>query len=160
MNIFTHKTTKPMAIFNSCSHIVAADALLEIGTTVISAVLSLDEHLSQTNTSCVPKFCYQSVYCLIRYFLVRIRIAKCSTNSSKLFRKFPLRNFLHSPLTPYKITGKIKMQTALDRKSILLTECFICPLLLTLIITWYVLYIHGIYWILSREHAYKIENAC
>jgi hypothetical protein len=37
--------------------IVAADALLEIGTAVISAVLSLDEHLSQTNTSCVPKFC-------------------------------------------------------------------------------------------------------
>jgi hypothetical protein len=42
--------------------VVEADALLEIGTAVISAVLSLDEHLSQTNTSCVPKFCYQSVY--------------------------------------------------------------------------------------------------
>jgi hypothetical protein len=34
-----------------------------------------------------PKCCYQSVYCcLIRYFLVRIRIAKCFTNSSKRFR--------------------------------------------------------------------------
>jgi hypothetical protein len=44
-------------------HIVAADALLENGAAVISAVLSLDEHLSHTNTSCVPKFCYQSVYC-------------------------------------------------------------------------------------------------
>jgi hypothetical protein len=66
--------------------VVAADALLEIGTAVISAGLSLDEHLSQTNTSYVPKFCYQSVYCcLIRYFLVRIRIAKCFTNSSKRF---------------------------------------------------------------------------
>jgi hypothetical protein len=43
--------------------VVASDALIEIGTAVISAVLSLDEHLSQTNTSCVPKFCYQSVYC-------------------------------------------------------------------------------------------------
>jgi hypothetical protein len=64
--------------------VVAADALLEIGTAVISAVLSLDEHLSQTNNSCAPKFCYQSVYfCLIRYFLVRIRIVKCFTNSSK-----------------------------------------------------------------------------
>jgi hypothetical protein len=30
--------------------VVAADALLEIGTVVISAVSSLDEHLSQTNT--------------------------------------------------------------------------------------------------------------
>jgi hypothetical protein len=54
--------------------VVAADALLEIDTAVISAVLSLDEHLSQTNTSCVPKLCYQSVYCcLIRYFLFRMR---------------------------------------------------------------------------------------
>jgi hypothetical protein len=39
--------------------VFAVDALLEIGTALISAVLSLDEHLSQTNTSCVPKFCYQ-----------------------------------------------------------------------------------------------------
>jgi hypothetical protein len=39
------------------------------------------------NTSCVPKFCYQSVHCcLIRYFLVRIRTAKCFTNNSKRFR--------------------------------------------------------------------------
>jgi hypothetical protein len=36
--------------------VVAADALLEIGTAVISAVFSLDEHLSQTNNSCVPIF--------------------------------------------------------------------------------------------------------
>jgi hypothetical protein len=40
--------------------VVAADALLEIGTAVISAVLSL--------------------------FLVRTRIAKCFTNSNKRFR--------------------------------------------------------------------------
>jgi hypothetical protein len=67
--------------------VVAADALFEIGTAVISAILSLDEHLSHTNTSCVPKFRYQSVYCcLIRYFNVRIRIAKCFTSSSKRFR--------------------------------------------------------------------------
>jgi hypothetical protein len=39
------------------------------------------------NTSCVPKQCHQSVYsCLIRYFLVRIHIAKCFTNSSKRLR--------------------------------------------------------------------------
>jgi hypothetical protein len=31
--------------------VVAADAMLEIGATVISVVLSLDEHLSETNTS-------------------------------------------------------------------------------------------------------------
>jgi hypothetical protein len=42
--------------------VVAADALVEIGTAVISAVLSLDERLLETNSSCVPKFCYQSVY--------------------------------------------------------------------------------------------------
>jgi hypothetical protein len=41
--------------------VVAADSLLEIGSALISAVLSLDEHLSQTNTSCVPKFFYESV---------------------------------------------------------------------------------------------------
>jgi hypothetical protein len=46
--------------------IVAADALLAIGTAVISAVLSLDEHLSQTDTSCVDKFCYQS--CIVVLF--------------------------------------------------------------------------------------------
>jgi hypothetical protein len=38
--------------------VVAAEALLEIGTAVISAVLSLDEHLSQTNTYSVLKCCY------------------------------------------------------------------------------------------------------
>jgi hypothetical protein len=41
-----------------------------------------------TNIPCVPKYCYQSVYCcLIRYFLVRIRIAKCFTYSSKWFQR-------------------------------------------------------------------------
>jgi hypothetical protein len=67
--------------------VAAGDAPLEISTTVITAVLSLDEHLSQSNISCVPKCCYQSVYCcIIRHFLVRTRIAKCFTNSSKQFR--------------------------------------------------------------------------
>jgi hypothetical protein len=42
--------------------VVAAAALLEIGTAVISDVLSLDEHMSQSNTSCACKFCYQSVF--------------------------------------------------------------------------------------------------
>jgi hypothetical protein len=89
MNPFTHKTTKPMAILNSCSRIPLLQLrhCLKSVRAVISAVLSLDEHLSQTNTSCVPKCCYQSVYCcLIRYFFVRMRIAKCFTNSSKRFR--------------------------------------------------------------------------
>jgi hypothetical protein len=66
--------------------VVAADALLEIGAAVISAVLALDEHLSQTNTSCVSEICYQSICCRIRYFLVRIRIAECFTNSRIRFR--------------------------------------------------------------------------
>jgi hypothetical protein len=55
-------------------------------TAVILTALSLDEHFSQTQTSCLQKFCYQSVYCIIRYFLVRINIAKCFTNNSKRFR--------------------------------------------------------------------------
>jgi hypothetical protein len=41
MNPFTHKTTKPITILNSCSCIPLLqlmDALLEIGTAVISAV--------------------------------------------------------------------------------------------------------------------------
>jgi hypothetical protein len=42
--------------------LLAADELLEIGTAVTSVVLSLDEQLTQTNTSCVPKFCYQYVH--------------------------------------------------------------------------------------------------
>jgi hypothetical protein len=66
--------------------IVAADALLEIGTTVISAVLSLSKHLSHTNTTPVLKLCYQSVYyCIIRYFLVSIRIVKFFTDFNEDF---------------------------------------------------------------------------
>jgi hypothetical protein len=61
---------------------------------VISAVLSLDEHLSQINTSCVLTCCYQLVYCcLIQYFPVRTCIAKCFTNSSRwLWRKLMFEN--------------------------------------------------------------------
>jgi hypothetical protein len=36
--------------------VVAAHALPEIGTALIYAILSLDDHLSQINTSCVTKF--------------------------------------------------------------------------------------------------------
>jgi len=64
---------------------LAADVMLEIFTSVKSSVLSLDEHLSQTHTPCVPK-CYQSVYYLIRYFLIRIRLPDCLMDSSILFR--------------------------------------------------------------------------
>jgi hypothetical protein len=65
---------------------VAGDTLLEIGTAVISAVLSLNEHLSHTNTTCVLKLFYQLLYCcFIQYFPVRICIAKCFMNSSKQF---------------------------------------------------------------------------
>jgi hypothetical protein len=58
--------------------LVAVHALLEIGMAVMSAVLLLNELLSETHASCVPKFYYQSAYCcLILYILVRIHIAKC-----------------------------------------------------------------------------------
>jgi hypothetical protein len=63
--------------------VVAADAMREVRTAVISAVLSLREHWSQRNASCLTKF-YQSAYLyLILHFLARIRIAKCFINSSK-----------------------------------------------------------------------------
>jgi hypothetical protein len=41
---------------------VAADALIETGKAVFKFFL-LDKQLSQTDTSFVPKCCYQSVYC-------------------------------------------------------------------------------------------------
>jgi hypothetical protein len=47
--------------------VVATDAPIEIGATVISAVLPLDKHLSQTNTSCVPKSFYTS-QCIVVLF--------------------------------------------------------------------------------------------
>jgi hypothetical protein len=70
MNPFTRKAMKPTAV-KRCPA-VAADALLEIGTAVISAVLSLDEHLSKIYTFCFPEVCYHLVHCcLIRYGLSR-----------------------------------------------------------------------------------------
>jgi hypothetical protein len=63
MNPFRHKTTKPMAMLNSCSRIYpifAADALLEIGTAVISAFMSLDEYIlmiSAANALVYPQRC-------------------------------------------------------------------------------------------------------
>jgi hypothetical protein len=40
---------------------------------------ALQQTFPGANTSCVPKFCYLSVYnCLIRHFLIRICIAKAS----------------------------------------------------------------------------------
>jgi hypothetical protein len=56
--------------------VVATDALLDIGMVVISAVLSLDDNLLQTNISCALKFCYQSVYYVIPSFLVKKRIPR------------------------------------------------------------------------------------
>jgi hypothetical protein len=51
MNPFINKMMKPMTLFHSCIHIlfITADALLEIGTDIISVVLLLDKNLSQTN---------------------------------------------------------------------------------------------------------------
>jgi hypothetical protein len=63
MNPFTHTTTKQLEILTSCNRIQ----------------LSLDGHLSQKNSSCIPKFCYQSVYCR------QNTIAKFLMNRSKRF---------------------------------------------------------------------------
>jgi hypothetical protein len=64
--------------------VVAADALLEIGTTVISAVLSLDVHLSPINISRVPK-CYQSVYCCLTRYLSGYKLLNASWTAAKDF---------------------------------------------------------------------------
>jgi hypothetical protein len=74
----------------SCLHSHSCSwCTVEICTAVISPVLSLDEHWSQTNSSCVPKFCYHSVYCcIIRYFLARISTAKRFTNNNNNNKRF------------------------------------------------------------------------
>jgi hypothetical protein len=85
--VASHKATKPMAISNSYSLIPLLQLMhcLKIYGRNFSCffarwALVADKHF------CVPKCCYQSVYCyLIRYFLVRIRNAKCFANSSKRF---------------------------------------------------------------------------
>jgi hypothetical protein len=59
--------------------IVAADAVFEIGTATISSVMSLSEHLSQTNTFCVQKCCYHLVYW---YLIRRLVVSKCFLNAS------------------------------------------------------------------------------
>jgi hypothetical protein len=69
--------------------VVAAETMLEIGTAVISAVLSLDEQLSQTNSFPFSKILLPIGVLLsysVPYFLVRVRIAKCFTNSNKRFQ--------------------------------------------------------------------------
>jgi hypothetical protein len=65
--------------------VVAADALLEIATAVISAALSLDDPLSQTDTSCVPKVCYKRLYRLIRYILSGYALLNASLTPAKDF---------------------------------------------------------------------------
>jgi hypothetical protein len=67
--------------------VAVGDAVLEIGPAIISVVLSLDKHLSETNTSCVQKFFLQSVCCcLMRCILLKVRTAKCFTYSNKRVR--------------------------------------------------------------------------
>jgi hypothetical protein len=81
-NLFLHRTGETNVNIESLQPypVVASDALLEVCEAVIGALRSLDEHMSQTNTCCVPECFYQSVHCcLIRYILVRICIAKCFT---------------------------------------------------------------------------------
>jgi hypothetical protein len=83
MNPFTCKITVSGNVeFLQPYPVAAADWQFAVGTAVISTILSLDEQLSQTDTSCVQTFCFQSVYYyLVCYFLVRIFIAQCSTSS-------------------------------------------------------------------------------
>jgi hypothetical protein len=51
----------------------------------------------RTDTSCVSKG-YQSVLCFIRYFVFRISITKCSTNSSRQVRWEVILENEHVPL--------------------------------------------------------------
>jgi hypothetical protein len=90
--------------------VVAADALLEIGTAAITAVLSLHEHLSKANTSCDQNFCYQSAhYRVIRHFLVKIRIAKCFMSRSKRFRCEVIFETEHSSARQYTMTASAQL---------------------------------------------------
>jgi hypothetical protein len=50
------------------------------------STLSDAAHAMVTNTSRVPALCYQYEHCFVRYFLVRISIAKCFTDKRKRFR--------------------------------------------------------------------------
>jgi hypothetical protein len=52
--------------------VVAVDALLDIGTVVVLAGLWLDEQLSQTNASCVPKLC-----CMLSYSVLPCQDTHC-----------------------------------------------------------------------------------
>jgi hypothetical protein len=57
-----------------------------LGKTYRTALQQVSTAFLKTQKNCVPKFCYQSVYCcLIRYLLFRIHIDKCFMNSSKRF---------------------------------------------------------------------------
>lgn len=64
--------------------VVAPDVLLEM-MAIISAILSLSEHLVQTNTFCISRFYQLMCLCLIWYFLFRIGFAKRFVESSKWF---------------------------------------------------------------------------
>jgi hypothetical protein len=61
MNPFMHKnvTNGNMEFFQPYS-IAATDALNEMSTDMLPAVLSFSEHLLQTHTSWVKKFCFCS----------------------------------------------------------------------------------------------------
>jgi hypothetical protein len=79
--------SRPSVEFLHQCPVVAADARLATGTAVISALLSLDHHLSHTSTSRVRKLYYQSVCrCFTQHLPAYTRIAKCFTNSSRRFR--------------------------------------------------------------------------
>jgi hypothetical protein len=55
--MYIYDTCRCCNIFLTSGHLIDAfDTLLGICTPVISVVLSLDEHLSQTNTLCVQNF--------------------------------------------------------------------------------------------------------
>jgi hypothetical protein len=57
--------------------------------TSITALQQMSTTLSRTLKHFLcPEILYKSVYCLIRYFLVWIRTAKCFTSSSRRFREW------------------------------------------------------------------------
>jgi hypothetical protein len=67
--------------------VVAADAVLEIGPVVIADILSLDEHLSQIKTSCVPKFFLQVgvLFALFGTFLSEYALLNASRTAKNDF---------------------------------------------------------------------------
>jgi hypothetical protein len=135
------------------------------------------------NTSCVPQFCYQLVYCcLIRYFLFRIDNAKCFMNRSKRFWcKVHFWEWTHvllvktkcSHLHSFGATGVSSLETRMTltqlsrgRMGELITQGWIClwfhdctvVIVVGLCFKWYTLHNQMLFWMMQHFHCTWLET--